>query len=135
MNKIGIATGWQPPAYVHCPCNCARGCLLVAAAQFPSWKASLALIVALALQIGVNYSNDYSDGIRQLMTASGPKNHRIGSQPRQPFATGVRIFGIAAVAGLADRLVALMAIVIGIAILSPRGSIRVAQKPYGYLGL
>ncbi|MGH3454880.1 MAG: 1,4-dihydroxy-2-naphthoate polyprenyltransferase, partial [Nocardioidaceae bacterium] len=28
------------------------------------WKAGLALVVALALQIGVNYANDYSDGIR-----------------------------------------------------------------------
>jgi 1,4-dihydroxy-2-naphthoate octaprenyltransferase len=28
------------------------------------WKAALALGVALALQVGVNYANDYSDGIR-----------------------------------------------------------------------
>ena len=28
------------------------------------WKALLALLVALALQVGVNYANDYSDGIR-----------------------------------------------------------------------
>ena len=28
------------------------------------WKAFLALVVALALQVGVNYANDYSDGIR-----------------------------------------------------------------------
>ena len=28
------------------------------------WKALLALVVALALQVGVNYANDYSDGIR-----------------------------------------------------------------------
>ncbi|HNJ79212.1 MAG TPA: 1,4-dihydroxy-2-naphthoate polyprenyltransferase, partial [Marmoricola sp.] len=28
------------------------------------WKAGLALLVALLLQIGVNYANDYSDGIR-----------------------------------------------------------------------
>ena len=28
------------------------------------WKALLALVVSLALQVGVNYANDYSDGVR-----------------------------------------------------------------------
>ncbi|MGI8900832.1 MAG: 1,4-dihydroxy-2-naphthoate polyprenyltransferase, partial [Nocardioides sp.] len=28
------------------------------------WKALLALVVALALQVGVNFANDYSDGVR-----------------------------------------------------------------------
>ena len=28
------------------------------------WKAGLALLVSLLLQVGVNYANDYSDGIR-----------------------------------------------------------------------
>ncbi|MCY4036790.1 MAG: 1,4-dihydroxy-2-naphthoate polyprenyltransferase, partial [bacterium] len=28
------------------------------------WRASVALVVATALQVGVNYANDYSDGIR-----------------------------------------------------------------------
>ena len=28
------------------------------------WKAALALLVSLALQVGVNYANDYSDGVR-----------------------------------------------------------------------
>ena len=32
--------------------------------SFVGWKALLALVVALALQVGVNYANDYSDGIR-----------------------------------------------------------------------
>ena len=31
---------------------------------FVWWKALLALVVSLALQVGVNYANDYSDGIR-----------------------------------------------------------------------
>ena len=31
---------------------------------FDAVRASLALVVALALQVGVNYANDYSDGIR-----------------------------------------------------------------------
>ena len=28
------------------------------------WRAALAMLVALALQVGVNYANDYSDGVR-----------------------------------------------------------------------
>ena len=39
---------------------------------FVWWKALLALVVALALQIGVNYANDYSDGIR------GTDDERVG---------------------------------------------------------
>ena len=31
---------------------------------FVWWRAIVALLVALSLQIGVNYANDYSDGIR-----------------------------------------------------------------------
>ena len=31
---------------------------------FSPWRAALALVVALALQVGVNYANDYSDGVR-----------------------------------------------------------------------
>jgi 1,4-dihydroxy-2-naphthoate polyprenyltransferase len=32
--------------------------------KFLLWRAVLALLVALALQVGVNYANDYSDGVR-----------------------------------------------------------------------
>ena len=31
---------------------------------FVLWQWVLALVVALALQVGVNYANDYSDGVR-----------------------------------------------------------------------
>ena len=36
------------------------------------WKALLALVVSLALQVGVNYANDYSDGVR------GTDDERVG---------------------------------------------------------
>ena len=36
------------------------------------WKAGLALVVSLALQVAVNYANDYSDGIR------GTDEERVG---------------------------------------------------------
>ena len=40
--------------------------------DFVAWRAALALVVALALQVGVNYANDYSDGIR------GTDEQRVG---------------------------------------------------------
>jgi len=46
--------------------------------RFSAWRALLALIVALALQVGVNYANDYSDGIR------GTDEARVGPVPRMP---------------------------------------------------
>ncbi|MGH3448405.1 MAG: 1,4-dihydroxy-2-naphthoate polyprenyltransferase, partial [Nocardioidaceae bacterium] len=44
----------------------------VRAESFVWWKAVLALVVSLTLQVGVNYANDYSDGIR------GTDEHRVG---------------------------------------------------------
>ena len=32
--------------------------------RFVAWRAACALVVALALQVGTNYANDYSDGVR-----------------------------------------------------------------------
>jgi 1,4-dihydroxy-2-naphthoate octaprenyltransferase len=40
--------------------------------RFSLWRAVLALLVALALQIGVNFANDYSDGVRGTGAAPGP---------------------------------------------------------------
>ena len=55
--------------------------------KFSLWRAVLALLVALALQIGVNFANDYSDGVRGTDAAgrracpcawSGRASHRRG---------------------------------------------------------
>ena len=65
---------------------------------FVWWKALLALGVALALQIGVNYANDYSDGIR------GTDENRVGplrlvgskvATPGQVKAAAFTCFGLA----------------------------------------
>ncbi|WP_018655139.1 1,4-dihydroxy-2-naphthoate polyprenyltransferase [Actinomadura flavalba] len=67
------------------------------------WRAALAAFVALILQIGVNYSNDYSDGVR------GTDEDRVGplrlvgsgvARPRQVLAAALACFLLAAVAGL-----------------------------------
>ena len=72
--------------------------------RFSWWRALLALAVALALQVGVNYANDYSDGVR------GSDERRVGpvrlvaaglAPPRQVLAAALAGFFVAGVAGLA----------------------------------
>jgi len=101
--------------------------------------ALLALIVSLALQIGVNYANDYSDGIR------GTDDDRIGplritvsglASPRSVRNAAFISFGVAAVAGL---ILALMTswwlIAVGAAAIAAAWGYTGGKNPYGYLGL
>ena len=71
--------------------------------KFSPWRAILALVVALALQVGVNYANDYSDGVRGTdaqrvgptrLTASGL------ATPGQVLAAALGCFLVAGLAGL-----------------------------------
>jgi len=103
------------------------------------WKAALALVVALALQVAVNYANDYSDGIRGTDEDRVGPLRLVGSRAASPGAVkraAVAAFGVAAVAGLvlaastAWWLVALGALCIVAAWFYTGGS-----RPYGYLGL
>jgi 1,4-dihydroxy-2-naphthoate polyprenyltransferase len=67
------------------------------------WKAGLALVVALALQIGVNYANDYSDGIRGTDDVRAGPLRLVGSRVASPAAVRLAAFvsfGVGAAAGL-----------------------------------
>jgi 1,4-dihydroxy-2-naphthoate polyprenyltransferase len=67
------------------------------------WKAALALVVALALQVGVNYANDYSDGIRGTDADRVGPLRLVGSgvaTPASVKAAAFAAFGVAMVAGL-----------------------------------
>jgi len=101
-------------------------------------NALLALLVSLLLQIGVNYANDYSDGIRGTdevrvgpvrLTASGL------ATPRAVRNAAFLTFFLAAVCGgvLALRTSLLLIIVGAIAILAAWGYTG-TSKPYGYMG-
>jgi len=103
------------------------------------WKALLALFVAVAMIIGVNYANDYSDGIRGTDDVRAGPQRLVGSKlaaPRSVLTAAVASLVLAAVAGLvlawfsAPWLVAVGAVCIAGAWLYTGGS-----KPYGYLGL
>ena len=102
--------------------------------------ALLAMVVALALQIGVNYSNDYSDGIR------GTDHSRIGpirlvGQGLKP-AKAVKqaaflCFGLAALAGIAMTLITELwwFIPIGLLAIISAWFYTGGKNPYGYAGL
>ncbi|GAA0583899.1 1,4-dihydroxy-2-naphthoate polyprenyltransferase [Actinomadura livida] len=67
------------------------------------WRALLAAFVALVLQIGVNYSNDYSDGVRGTDEDRVGPLRLVGSKaapPKQVLAAALGSFLAAAVAGL-----------------------------------
>ena len=103
------------------------------------WKASLALVVALALQVGVNYANDYSDGIR------GTDADRVG--PLRLVGSGVATaehvrraaflaFGVAAVVGLVLAVTtAWWIVLVGAMCIVAAWFYTGGEKPYGYLGL
>jgi 1,4-dihydroxy-2-naphthoate octaprenyltransferase len=103
------------------------------------WKAALALAVSLLLQVGVNYANDYSDGIRGTDDARVGPLRLVGSGVAAPAAVkraAFVAFGLAAAVGLvlaattAWWLVAVGGLSILAAWFYTGGS-----KPYGYLGL
>src|SRR3954453_20568839 len=68
------------------------------------WKALLALVVSLALIVGVNYANDYSDGIRGTDDGRAGPRRRVGSRlatPRAVLTAAGTSLAIGATAGLA----------------------------------
>jgi 1,4-dihydroxy-2-naphthoate octaprenyltransferase len=102
------------------------------------WKALLALLVAVALIIGVNYANDYSDGIRGTDDERAGPLRLVGSRvasPRAVLAAAVTSLLVGASAGLAlaifsnPWLIAVGAVCIAGAWLYTGGA-----KPYGYMG-
>ncbi|WP_417234684.1 1,4-dihydroxy-2-naphthoate polyprenyltransferase [Arthrobacter sp.] len=104
------------------------------------FRALLAALVSLLLQIGVNYANDYSDGIR------GTDDVRVGplrltgsgaAKPAQVKAAAFACFGVAAVAGLALVLLsqAWPLLLVGVAAIFAAWGYTGGERPYGYQGL
>jgi 1,4-dihydroxy-2-naphthoate octaprenyltransferase len=106
---------------------------------FSWWRSLLALLVALALIIGVNFANDYSDGIR------GTDENRVGplrlvgsgtAKPKAVLAAALTSLGIAGVVGL------VLVAVTGYWWLLAMGAVCIlgawfytgGKKPYGYYG-
>ncbi|ANE82295.1 1,4-dihydroxy-2-naphthoate polyprenyltransferase [Mycobacterium adipatum] len=103
------------------------------------WKALLALVVALALIVGVNYANDYSDGIRGTDDVRSGPLRLVGSKvasPRAVLAAAVASLLLGAGAGLALALVSQpWLIAVGAACIAGAWLYTGGSKPYGYRGL
>ncbi len=104
-----------------------------------AWRALAALVVALAIQVGTNYANDYQDGVR------GTDDVRVG--PVRLVASGLAsasavraaalaAFGVAALAGLAlAAAVGWELVLVGLVSFAAGWLYTGGPKPYGYLGL
>jgi len=103
------------------------------------WRALGALVVALAIQIGTNYANDYSDGVRGTdegrvgplrLTASGL------ASPAAVRNAALLSFAVAGVTGLALAAVtSWWLLAVGAACLAAGWLYTGGPRPYGYLGL
>jgi len=106
---------------------------------FSWWRMLLALLVALSLIIGVNFANDYSDGVRGTDADRVGPLRLVGSgaaQPIQVLTAAVSCLGVAAVSGLVLvvatghwRLLLLGGMCLAAAWFYTGG-----RKPYGYSG-
>jgi 1,4-dihydroxy-2-naphthoate polyprenyltransferase len=107
--------------------------------RFSPWRAALALVVALALQIGVNYANDYSDGIK------GTDSQRVGpvrltasgrARPRQVLAAALACFLVAGLAGLVLAAVTTWWLLLpGALAIAAAWFYTGGARPYGYRAL
>ncbi|ORW63877.1 1,4-dihydroxy-2-naphthoate polyprenyltransferase [Mycobacterium saskatchewanense] len=102
------------------------------------WKALLALAVALALVVGVNYANDYSDGIRGTDDDRAGPVRLVGSRlaaPRSVLGAAIASLTFAAVAGLALAVLsAPWLIAVGAACIAGAWLYTGGSRPYGYAG-
>ena len=103
------------------------------------WKAALALVVSLALQVAVNYANDYSDGIRGTDDSRVGPLRLVGSGTASPGAVkraAFLAFGVASVAGLVLAVTtAWWLVAVGIVCMVAAWFYTGGANPYGYLGL
>ena len=103
------------------------------------WKAALCVALSLLLQVGINFANDYSDGIR------GTDDNRVGPQrlvgsgavqPSRVRAAAFGCFAAAAVIGLVLSAVSSWWLVLlGAASIAAAWFYTGGPRPYGYLGL
>ncbi|HEY3200796.1 MAG TPA: 1,4-dihydroxy-2-naphthoate polyprenyltransferase [Actinomycetes bacterium] len=120
------------------PVAVGTGAAAAAGAAAPG-RALLALVVALALQVGVNYANDYSDGIRGTDADRVGPFRLVGSGTAQPDAVRLAAFASFAVAAAAGLWLAALAswwlIAVGAAALAAAWFYTGGPRPYGYHGL
>jgi 1,4-dihydroxy-2-naphthoate octaprenyltransferase len=103
------------------------------------WKAALALAVSLLLQIGENYANDYSDGIRGTDDARVGPLRLVGSGLAAARSVKFAAFGALGAAAVVGLVLAATTswwlVVVGALSILAAWFYTGGSKPYGYLGL
>ena len=102
--------------------------------------ALLALLVSVALQVGVNYANDYSDGVRGTDADRVGPLRLVGSGLARPGAVKAAAFASFGVAGLAGLVVVAITghwwlLAVGAVCVLAAWYYTGGKRPYGYLGL
>ncbi|WP_437385056.1 1,4-dihydroxy-2-naphthoate polyprenyltransferase [Plantibacter flavus] len=103
-------------------------------------RALLCLVVALALQIAVNYANDYSDGIRGTDDLRVGPSRLTGSgaaRPKAVLTVALVFFGIAAVAGIILTILTQFwwLLAVGAVAIIAAWFYTGGKRPYGYFAL
>ena len=103
------------------------------------WKALLALAVSLLLQVGVNYANDYSDGIRGTDDARVGPMRLVGSGVASPRSVKLAAFASLGAAGLVGLVLAATTawwlVGVGVLCILAAWFYTGGSRPYGYMGL
>ena len=119
--------------------SCAAQCFITFSREVSWLNALLALLVALGIQIGTNYVNDYADGVR------GTDEQRVGpvrlvagrlASVRQVQIAAAVAFGVAGLAGLVlAARVTWWFLPLGLICVVAGWGYTGGRRPYGYLGL
>ncbi len=132
--------GARPRTLVASVCPVLVGTAVAASGdRLVPWRALAALVVSVAIQVGVNYANDYSDGVRGTDTPARLGPVRLVASglatPSQVRLAAVLAFAVAGLAGLAlavavdPRLLLVGVVCVAAAVLYTGG-----PHPYGYAG-
>jgi 1,4-dihydroxy-2-naphthoate octaprenyltransferase len=110
-----------------------------AADSFIPWRFVAALIVALGLQIGVNYANDFFDGIRGIDTPDRLGPPRLvasgAASPRAVLVAALVAIGAAGFAGLALALATEPVLILFVGALALVAAFAYSGGPRPYAGL
>jgi 1,4-dihydroxy-2-naphthoate octaprenyltransferase len=110
-----------------------------AAGEVIWWRFAAALLVGAGLQIGVNYANDYFDGVRGVDTherLGPPRLTATGAaSPRAVLVAALVALGVAAVAGLALALATEPVLILGVGALALVAALLYSGGPRPYAGL
>ena len=114
--------------------------IAIGAGAFNVFRSALALVVAVALQIGVNYSNDYSDGIRGTDRVRVGPIRLVGQELAEPTEVRRMAFAFFGIAMLSGALLVLLTtqwwlLGVGAASVAAAWFYTGGSRPYGYAGL